>query len=177
MAGGDSFHWEIGLTYASGVNKVTDKLELNFGVTKKSVWPVGLKLGGYEEFSSGWGIGGSVGPCMLIEVQNAFGSGDTSHSYIIPVTVDARYNFPIGGGAKAYVRFGVTQPFVSGDYLGSGTMGPVVAIGSEVWHGSAVSVGIEAGYDGSKVEVNGTFYSSAAKVTPVGFNAGIFVRF
>jgi hypothetical protein len=177
VASGDKMHWEVGLTYASGVNKVMDQLERNFGVTKKSVWPVGLKLGGYDEFSNGWGFGASVGPCMVIEVENGYGSSDNNFNYIIPVTFDARYSFPIDGKAKGYVRFGVTEPFASGDYFNSSTPGPVVAIGAEVWHGSSVSVGIEAGYDGSKVEVKGSYYAPSAKVTPIGFNASVFVRF
>jgi len=179
-AGGPAVHWEAGLTYASGISKVTNQIEANFAVTKKSIWPVGLKLGGYAEYASGWGFGGSVGPWEVIRIDHGryFGSGDSSYNYIVPITLDARYFFSGEGQGKVYVRAGLTQPIVGGDYLGSGTVGPVVAIGSEVWHGSHMSVGMEAGYDGSKVEVKGTAYNiPAVKVTPVAFTVGLFVRF
>ena len=171
-------HWEIGVTYAAGVNKVVDQMEINFGVTKKSVWPVGLKLGGYDEFSSGWCVGGSVGPCEVIAVDRGY-YDDTNYNYIVPVTVDVRYIFPGQGEQKFYIRAGVTEPLAGGDYIGSGTPGPAVAIGGEVWHGRNLSVGLEAGYDGSKVEVKQGYYygNPATKVTPIGFNATIFVRF
>lgn len=186
-ASGDAkMNWEVSLTYAAGIDKVIDQMETNFGVSKRSAWPVALKFGGYDQLANGWCFGGSIGPCELFVVdQVGSGFSGRNNNYIIPVTIDARYILGGYGKEKVYVRAGLTQPLTSGDYIGSGKLGPTVAIGSEFWHGSSVSLGMEVGYDGSKVEVKAghswldSSYSSypAVKVAPVGLNASFFVRF
>jgi hypothetical protein len=163
-----------------------DQMETNFGVSKRSAWLVGLKLGGHYHLANGWCLGGSIGPCEMFVIDQAgSGLGGRNNNYIIPVTIDARYILGGYGKEKVYVRAGLAQPITSGDYIGSGKLGPVVAIGSEFWRGSSMSLGMEVGYDGSKVEVKAghswldSSYSSypAVKVTPVGLNVSFFVRF
>lgn len=183
-AGDAGMRWEVSLTYASGIRKVMDQMETTFGVSKDFEWPFGLKFGGYDEFASGWCLGGSVGPCEVIAVKEFT---DTNYNYIVPVTIDVRYIFRGQGREKVYVRAGLTQALAGGDYIGSGTLGPAVAIGAEIWHGSSMSFGMETGYDGSKIKVKdntidgmsfaGSYTVPGAKVTPVGFNVSFFVRF
>ena len=175
------FHSEIGLTYASGANKVVDQLETNFGMKRDWGMPVGLKLSGYAKRSDGFGFGGGVGPCEFITVEDHSNyyhhNDDTSTSYIIPLFVDVRYYFPKNGDFEPYVRAGVSGSIAGGDYLGNGSIGPVVAVGTQVWARRIVSIGVEAGYDGSKVKVKDGYYHPAVDVRPIEFTFSVFARF
>jgi hypothetical protein len=175
------FHSEIGLTYASGVTKVADQMESNFGLVRDSLIPVGLRVSAYAKQSNGFGFGGGVGPCAFVTVEdrNHYYShnSDKSTSYIIPLFVDVRYYFPRNGDIEPYVRAGVSGSIAGGDYLGNGSIGPVVAVGTQVWARHIVSIGVEAGYDGSKVKVKDGYYHPAADVRPVEFTFSVFARF
>jgi hypothetical protein len=175
------FHSEIGLTYASGANKVVDQLETNFGMKRDWDMPVGLKLSGYAKRSDGFGFGGGVGPCEFITVEDHshhyHHDDDTSTSYIIPLFVDVRYYFPKNGDFEPYVRAGVSGSIAGGDYLGNGSIGPVVAVGTQVWGRRIVAIGVEAGYDGSKVKVKDGYYHPAVDIRPIEFTFSVFARF
>lgn len=175
-----AFHFEAGITYASGTEKLMDQLENNFGLEKKSNWPVGLKATAYGIMPSGFGFGASVGPCMFVKVEDHhhyYDHDDSDTNYVIPLSVDARFYFPTKGMLAPYVRAGVTCPISGGKQVGSGSIGPVAAVGVHVWEHRIFSLGLEAGYDASKVEVKGGYYHGAEKVRPVGFNLSIFATF
>lgn len=173
------FHFEAGLTYSSGVNKVADQLAENFGLEKKSTWPIGLKLAGYAEHSSGLAVGASVGPFEFIRVEDRSGyhHGDAQNSYIVPASLDLRFFLPPNGSFTPYARIGVSYPFSGGDQIGTGTAGPVGAVGLHVWEHRVLSIGVEAGYDGSQVEVKAGDYHGAEKVKAVGFTFSVFASF
>lgn len=174
------FHLEAGLTYASGFDKVADQVEQNFGLERKSTWPIGLKVSGYVEHSSGLAAGLSFGPFMFIRVENRNGYhhyDNTQDSYIIPASFDVRFFLPTNGPITPYARVGVAYPFSGGDQIGSGKAGPVAALGVHLWENRLLSAGIEAGYDGSKVEVKGGYYHGPEDIRPVEFTFGVFVVF
>jgi hypothetical protein len=175
------FHLEAGLTYASGVENVMDQMKTNFGVDRDYVWPIGLKLAAYAKTPSGFGFGGGIGPCEFIQVKDHsryYHNYDNDQwSYIVPVFADVRYFLPKNGFLAPYVRVGVAYPISGGDQIGSGTPGPVVAIGAHVWEHRIVAVGVEAGYDASKVEVKGGYLHQAEKVRPTEFTLSVFATF
>jgi len=175
------FHSEIGLTYASGVKKVADQMESNFGMVRDSLWPVGLRVSAYAKQSNGFGFGGGVGPCEFVTVEDRNHyynhNDDKSTSYIIPLFVDVRYFFPRSGDIEPYVRAGVSGSIAGGDYLGNGAIGPIVAVGTQVWARHIVAIGVEAGYDGSKVKVKDGYYHPAVDIRPIEFTFSVFARF
>lgn len=175
------FHFEAGFTYASGVEKVTDQMKTNFGFERDYIVPVGLRLDAYAQTPSGFGYGGGVGPCEFFTVKDHnhhySHNDDTNTSYIIPVFADLRYYFPKDGYFAPYVRAGVAYPIAGGDYIGSGTPGPVVAVGTKVWEHRIVAIGIEVGYDASKVEVKDGYLHQAEKVRPTEFTISVFASF
>lgn len=175
------FHGEIGLTYASGVEKVVDQLETNFGMKRDWSMPVGLKVSGYARRADGFGFGGGVGPCEFITVEDHnhyyHHDDDKNTSYIIPLFVDVRYYFPENGNFGPYVRAGISGSIAGGDYIGNGSIGPVVAVGAQVWGRRIVAVGVEAGYDGSKVKIKDGYYHQAEEVRPLEFTFSVFARF
>ena len=176
------FHVEAGLTYASGVNKVMDQMETNFGLDRDYVWPIGIKLDAYAKTQSGFGYGGGIGPCTFIQVKEHGDHyyrhyDDDKWSYIIPVFADVRFYFPKNGSLTPYVRAGVAYPIAGGDYIGSGTPGPLVAVGMHVWEHRILAVGVEAGYDASKVEVKAGYLHQAEKVNPTALTISVFATF
>ena len=71
-------------------------------------------------------------------------------------------------------------PIVGGQNVSSSDVGPFGAIGIEFWHTKPVGMGIEAGYDASRITVKGPAggpLPNTKKVTFAGFNASLFVRF
>ena len=175
------FHVEIGLTYASGVDNVVHQMETNFGLERDYVVPLGLKLSAYARRPDGLGFGGGIGPCEFFQVKDSNHyyryNNDSKSSYIIPVFADLRYYFPRNGFLSPYVRAGVSFPFAGGDYLDAGTPGPVVAIGANVWEHRIFAIGVEAGYDGSKVKVKDGTLHQAVDVHPTEFTFSVFASF
>jgi hypothetical protein len=180
-ASGTEYHFEAGLTYASGVENVADQMKTNFGLERDYLMPVGIKVSAYAQTPNGFGYGGGVGPCEFFSVKDRnhyyHHDDDTNTSYVIPVFADVRYYFPKNGALAPYVRAGVSYPISGGDYIGSGTPGPVVAIGAHVWEHRIVAVGVEAGYDASKVEVKDGFLHRAEKVQSTAFTFSVFASF
>jgi hypothetical protein len=175
------YHFEAGLTYASGIENVSDQMKTNFGLERDYLMPVGIKLSAYAQTANGFGYGGGVGPCEFFTVKDRnhhyYHNDDTNTSYIIPVFADLRYYFPKNGYLAPYVRAGVAYPFSGGDYIGAGTPGPVVAIGAHVWEHRIVAIGVEAGYDASKVEVKSGYLHQAEKVRSTEFTLSVFATF
>jgi hypothetical protein len=175
------FHVEGGLTYASGLKNVADQLKTNFGVDNSFTWPIGFKLSAYAKTPSGFAFGGGFGPAEFIDVKDHthyyHNYDDNQWSYIIPVFADVRYYLPKNGALAPYVRVGACYPISGGDQIGSGTPGPIAAIGAHVWEHRILAVGVEAGYDASQVEVKGGFLHQAEKVRPTEFTLSVFAVF
>lgn len=175
------YHVEIGLTYASGMENVVHQMETNFGLERDNVWPIGLKLTAYAKTTDGLGFGGGIGPCEFIQVRDNnhyyHNNDDVKSSYVIPVFADLRYYFPRTGLLTPYVRAGVTCPIAGGDYIGTGTPGPVVAIGAHVWEHRILAIGVEAGYDASRVKVKSGYLHASEDVRPTEFTLSVFAAF
>jgi len=175
------YHVEGGLTYTSGVENVLNQMEKNFGFDRRFDWPIGIKLSGYVKYPSGFAFGGSLGPCVFISVEDRNHhyryNNDTQTNYIIPVSADVRYFLPKNGFLVPYVRLGVSYPIAGGDNLGAGTPGPVGAVGAHVWEQRIMAVGVEAGYDASKVKVKSGYLHDAEKVRSTEFTLSVFASF
>jgi len=178
---GTEFHFEAGFTYASGVEKVADQMKTNFGLERDYLMPVGLKLTAYARTPCGFGYGAGVGPCEFFTVKDNshhyHNDDETNTSYVIPVFADLRYYFPKDGFFAPYGRVGIAYPIAGGDYIGSGTPGPVIAVGMLVWEHRIVAIGVEAGYDTSKVEVKEGYLHQAEKVHATEFTLSVFASF
>ena len=168
------FGFQAGLMYNMGSQEVMDKLDDNFQLTDKFVWPAGLTLSPYYEWDSGWAVGLTVGPALVVLIDE--GSEDST-SYIVPVGADVRYTFLRDRNTAPYVRAGIRIPIVGGDYLRSGEVGAFGAVGVEFWRTKKVKAAVEIGYDSSTVEVKAGPTGSAKRVTYPGFMAGIAVNF
>ncbi len=176
------YHVELGFTYASGIENVLNQLEKNFGFERNNSTSIGLKLTGYAKLENGIGFGVGVGPCSYIEVrdQNHYYhhyDDNVKSSYVIPVFADIRYYFPKAGFLAPYIRAGVAYPISGGDYIGMGDPAPLIAIGANVWEHRIVAIGIEAGYDASKVKVKSGYLHQAEKVRPTEFTLSVFAAF
>lgn len=182
------YHVEVGLTYASGLKNVVDQLKTNFGFDDDSTFPIGLRLAAYAKTPSGFGFGGGIGPCEFIRVRNDHDHHgyyyDNNHdrdddqwSYVVPVFADLRYYFPGTSLIAPYFRAGVAYPISGGDHLGSGTPGPLVAAGANVWGHRYLSIGVELGYDDSKVRVKSGFFHGEEKVRSGEFTLSVYAAF
>jgi len=181
-ASNTEYHFEFGLTYASGVENVINQMEKNFGFNRDNSSSIGLKLSAYAKMESGLGFGVGVGPCTYIEVRDDnhyyyHHNDNVKTSYIIPVFADVRYYFPRAGFLTPYVRAGVAYPISGGDFIGAGDPAPVVALGANVWEHRIVAIGIEAGYDASKVRVKSGYLHESEKVRPTEFTLSVFAAF
>ena len=180
------FHFSVAITYAQGINDAVDKLDdlytaAGFTFDKDVVIPVGLSLSPYYEFDCGLGIGANVGPTSFIVIDTrTFSGGSSSHnidvSYIIPVGADLRYTFLRDKNVSPYLRVGVRYPIVGGPNMDSSQPGPYGGIGLDLWRTKKVGMGVEVGYDASKVTVKGPT-GNTKEITFAGLTASLFVRF
>jgi hypothetical protein len=191
------YHFEVGLTYASGLKNVVDQMKTNFGLEDDSSIPIGLRISAYAKTESGFGIGAGIGPCEFYNVRTYryrsdrrsndsyyYDDGyysrdnyDDHWSYVIPVFADLRYYFPRTSLMAPYVRAGVAYPISGGDHLGAGTPGPVAALGAQVWSQRYVSIGIELGYDDSKVRIKSGPFHREEKVRSGEFTISVYAAF
>jgi len=184
-----SFHFPVGISYASGIQDATDKLfdfykQDNFHVDRIDI-PIGLTLNPYYEWDSGLGVGVSVGPTAFIFVdEKLYGNGyyteTTKFSYAVPVGGFVRYTLWRDRTVAPYIRAGVRYPLAGGDNLESSQVGPFGAVGVEFWRTKKVGMSIEVGYDASEIKVKYTTLGGdnwSKKVTFGGFMAGLSVVF
>ena len=191
-----SFHFPVGISYASGIQDAADKLSDFY---KQDGWdvdritiPVGLTLNPYYEWDNGLGVGVSVGPTAFIfvdEKRNYYGYGygyssdTTKFSYAVPVGGFVRYTLFRDRAVAPYIRAGVRYPLAGGDNLESSQVGPFGAVGVEFWRTKKVGMSIEVGYDASEIKVKytsppyGNGINGSQKVTFGGFMAGLSVVF
>lgn len=151
-AGG--FKFPVGLTYTSGAQEVMDGLRINQPITDDAVIPVGISFMPYYELDMGLSFGASLGPSSLILIQesSSFGTSDELN-FIIPVGGFVRYTLLRDKNVSPYVRAGVTYNIVGGDYIESGDIGVLGAVGVEFWRNKAVGMGLEVGYSTSDVTI------------------------
>lgn len=183
---------EAGLTYASGMQNVVDQIKTNFGFEDDSSIPVSLRILAYAKTENGFGMGAGIGPCEFISVRtyhyrsDRYNDGsyyyshdnhDNQRSYIIPVFADVRYYFPENRLLAPYIRVGIAHPISGGDQLGSGTPGPIAALGAQVWSHRNFSTGIELGYDDSKVRVKSGPFHREEKVRSGEFTISAYTAF
>jgi hypothetical protein len=184
-----SFHFPVGVSYASGIEDATDKLadfyrQDGFHVDRIDV-PFGLTLNPYYELDNGLGAGVSVGPTAFIFVDeklygNESYSDTTRFSYAVPVDGFVRYTLFRDRTIAPYVRVGVRYPLAGGDNLESSHVGPFGAVGVELWRTRKVGMSFEVGYDASEIRVKYTTLEGAnlsRNVTFGGFMAGLSVVF
>jgi hypothetical protein len=184
-AGSDTkLHVEAGITYSSGVSNVVDQIQENHGFDRSSEWPVGLRLSVYAKQSNGFAFGAGIGPWTVIRIEDRDYrrrhhryDDDDEWNYIVPVCADVRYFFTTSGAFEPFVRAGIVYPITSGDYIGSSTPGPLVAVGAQVWDSRYVAIGFEVGYDGSQVEVKGGPLHRTEKVDSGELNLSVLARF
>jgi hypothetical protein len=183
---GIKFKFPLGFSYANGAYDVDHKLkdsftENGYAVTDDFVWPIGLTFNPRVEFPFGLGLGVTVGPTEFIAIDKVnIGAGswrESEFNYIIPVGGYVQYNLFKDRPVSPFVRAGVRFPITGGDNVGSGTAGVFGAGGVEFYRSRRIAFGVEIGYDSSEVKVNANVGGASKKVTPIGFNAGIFVLF
>lgn len=162
--------WQVGLSYASGLSDLRDKLEANNpGLTTKQLLPLGLTAAVYRDFGNGMAIGGSIGPAVVA-------TGDVSFT-IIPLALDLRYVFSRGEKSRIYGRLGVEKAFVSGDLVSSGSTGGVLGVGMEFAAPGRSGWGVEATLHSTQVNVNGNLGHRAQEARPYAGSLGVFFAF
>ena len=165
---GDQFHFDFGLTYTSGANKVDKAIKNAYeqsGFTYSSfIIPVGLRLDPYYFWGNGIGVGGGIGPFQLGSVNSY-----SQYYGIIPVGLDARYEFINSSNVMPYVRGGFRYPISFGDLVHDGRIGGFGALGVEF---STLHFGLEVSVDTSTVRAG--FNGIDRRVMPNEIMASIF---
>lgn len=195
------FHVEVGFTYASGMNNVVNQLEKNFGLEEDESFPVGFKVSAFAKFPSGFAVGGGFGPCQYFRVRTynpnhgsyysqnyyyddyyydngyrySYDSEETS--YLIPVFADIRYYFSCDSVITPYVRAGIAYPISGGDFLSAGTPGAIGAVGAQFVETRYFAMGLELGFDDSRVQVKSGPFHPKEKVRPTEFTISLFATF
>lgn len=171
--------WRVpfGVAYVSGATEVFDQLEDNVGAEYSYVesvegLPIGLTVQPYYEFDNGVGLGFGFGPFAYV-----FGDVDF---FSLPVNVCLRYAFLPKSSVTPYIRVGASLPLVDGDYVEDRSIGAIGALGLELMRNRGVSLGIEAGYDSSTIELldlTTADPNDTEEFQPTGFMLGILAVF
>lgn len=164
------FHFQVGLAYASGVDKLGDTIEANNpAFTVDTIIPVGLTLGAYYEITHGVAAGVTVGPALL-------GLGDADF-YVVPIQADVRWYILPEKKITPFIRGGVAYSFAGGDFIESGSPGFVVGGGIEFFRDKHVGFGLEAAYNSAEVDVKATAKGPKQSIKVNEITASIYVRF
>lgn len=166
------WRFPVGLTYISGFGDIVDIIEDNSGATDTGYVPVGISFQPYLQFENGLGVGGGIGPLMIV-------MGDADF-FNVPLNLICRYTFNHQGNVSPYVRAGVSRNFASGDYLEGSKVGFFSGIGVEFLKDKKVNMGIQASYDTSEIEMEKTrgFYESTKEdIKPMGFMFSVYAVF
>lgn len=173
------WHFPVHLGYISGLSDVTDTMIEGGGSADTFDWPIGASFQPYLMFPSGFGFGFDVGPLAIVgfEWDGDSDWDEDEMSVILPLGAYVRYDFAPADKTSPYVRAGLRQCLVGGDFLREGSIGANVGLGVELNRDRRVSYGFEASYDTCEVEVwqfsNGTYVDEK----PYGFMASFFLSF
>jgi hypothetical protein len=222
---GGAFHFDIGLGGVTGMDRVDranreefDQLQSEDASTANGgdggpLWrrsdemPVGPMFNAYYLFDFGLGLGGGIGPMTVgdMRIHDEAAAADTFHRdefdyVIVPVGLDARYEFLNHSGVIPYVRGGFRYPLAgvfnsnrqhwdddSGRQeefggISDRHLGAFAAVGIEF---PRAHFGMEAAYDSSRLTVNNsfrspggtTFMSHSESVEPDQFMFSVFFHF
>jgi outer membrane protein W len=174
------YHFEAGLSYATGTENALQQVETNFGFSQDYKQQVGLHLAAYYRFPDNLAIGGSVGPCMLFKVTNSethYTDKRDHWNYVLPVSADVRYFFAKTGVFVPYLRAGLAYSVANGDYIGPGSPGLVAAVGTYIGEKRGFKLGLELGYDSSTVKVKSGYLHHAENVRPTEGCFRVFAAF
>jgi opacity protein-like surface antigen len=173
------WHFPVHLGYVSGISKVTDAMLEGGGSADTLDWPIGASFQPFVMFPSGLGFGFDVGPLAIfgVELDGDDEWDDSETSVILPLGAYVRYDFAPADRASPYVRAGLRQCLVGGDFLRNGSIGANVGIGLEFNRDRRVSFGLEASYDSCEVEVLQIWTGTYVDEKPYGFMASVFVNF
>ncbi|MEW6379704.1 MAG: hypothetical protein AB1611_08845 [bacterium] len=136
----------------------------------------------YVQFDFGLGVGGGIGPIMVI-------AGDASFVNF-PLKLDVRYAIP-RISVSPYVRAGLSYHAASGDYVDRSKPGVFAAVGVEFLRTKKVGFGFELSFYQAEIEferkVETSYYynyyyhtdyiTTTEKIKPCEFTASIFAVF
>ena len=150
-ANANAAEWDfgIGASYVTGISDVVDLYEDNFEIEESAdvetfTIPVGASFIARYQADSGIIFNIGVGPAFII-------AGDIEHTEI-PLSATIGYLFSRDEDTSPYVRLGVVDHSVSGDYVESSDSGVLTAIGVEFGRKQGLNWGIEFSVDDSTVE-------------------------
>lgn len=139
----------VGVSYVSGISDVADLYEENLEAETSSEVdvidiPIGAGFIARYQADSGLLFHVGIGPAFII-------AGDADHTEI-PISATIGYSFIRDGDTSPYIRIGVVDHSVSGDYVESSDSGTLAAIGVEFGRKQGLNWGIELSADDSTVE-------------------------
>ena len=145
--------WTVGpgIAYVSNINHVIDIYKANIKAQGKTAdvskaIPVGVSFDADRQWDTGLRIGIGIGPYFRL-------SGDVKH-FELPISGTVGYLFLPREQASPYVKAGVVEHFVSGDYYESSTAGLLVAGGFDFARRSRVSATVQVSFDQSQIELD-----------------------
>lgn len=157
------WRFPVGVSYIGGFEDVIDVLEDNleaegFITDSTDSVPVGIAVSPYLQLDSGFAIGGTLGPFMIV-------TGDVDF-FNLPLGVDVRYYPFVSAAASPYLRAGVKYHWADGDYVEKSTPGLVAGVGLEFMRKKIVGLGFEVLYDSSEIEFEDVANGGTKEVKP-----------
>lgn len=147
------WHFGFGPSYLSGVKDVLDTYENNLYAESDSVsFPIGVAFDANYEMASGFRVGFGAGPAfyMLLEVDNGSSTEEYDH-FELAFNGNIGYVFVPGSSVSPYVKAGIVEHAVSGEFVVSNNPGFLGAVGINFARTSFVSYAVELAYDGSEI--------------------------
>ena len=147
------FRFQVGLSYVSGFGDIVDYYKEKLDADGSGV-PIGLSLAPYYEFAHGSRLGIDLGPAAILMVNSDVKYWD------IPLALTYGFTFIPKSSVSPYVRGGIKYHIANGDDVDSSKPGIFGAAGVEFLRKSPVGIGLEVGYDGSEVEIDGETFKA-----------------
>ena len=156
--------WTVGpgIAYVSNINHVIDIYKANVLAQGKTVdvskaLPIGISFDADYQLNSGFRVGVGIGPYFKL-------SGDVKH-FELPVSGTVGYLFLPSEQVSPYVKGGVVNHFVSGDYYRKSTPGLLVAGGIDFARRSPLSGTVQVSFDSSQITLDTLCAAGATNCT------------
>lgn len=142
----------VGMSVVTGFGDVVDIYERNFEIEnplyfieESEISPVGVNFEAAYQYDSGLRLGVGAGPIYMI-------TGDLEH-FELPINATVGYTLSTDADTSPYIKVGIVDHYVSGDYVEGATPGLLAAVGVEFARSSFVSYTAELAIDKSIVEL------------------------
>ncbi len=173
QAHADDWLFSAGYSWLSGFYEIRSAYRQNARDAGRGddIYPlsIGVFFQAHRRITDRLRAGAGAGPFMLLI--------DDANHVQIPASLSAKFLFFPDAAYSPYVRAGLSWHYASGDYVSKSRPGVLAGAGMELLRKKRLRLGLEAAYDGARVDIERPYPEDARTIRPGALTLSVFALF